>query len=116
VTGELNLDVCGVAESGLVDRMYFMEAELYNSEWSWYGKERKGRRGGGLGFLVKKVLKPRIVRASKNCNLLWLEVATDSRWFLAVVYLIPYDESANEKTLLIQSASAPRTIARAISE
>ena len=79
--------------------MYFMEAELEKSEWAWFGKERKGRRGGGLGFLVKKVLKPRIVRASKNCNLLWIEVATECKWFLAVVYLIPYDAEANEKTL-----------------
>ena len=56
----LNLVLCGVVESWLKNSKELMDAELLNTEWAWYGLDRKRRWGGGLGFLVKKSLKPRV--------------------------------------------------------
>lgn len=96
------LDVCGVVESWLQESSNIMDAELYSTEWCWFGKDRKGRRGGGLGFLARKSLKPRTPGPCGNSNILWLEVDCGGRWFIAVVYLIPNErevENANEQTL-----------------
>src|SRR5690242_3216054 len=77
-----------------------MDAELYNTDWLWFGKDRSGRRGGGLGFLARKTLKPHISGSCKNSNILWLDVDCFGSWFVAVVYLIPNDvENVNEMTL-----------------
>ena len=32
-----------------------MEAELLGSDWIWVGKDRKGRRGGGIGILARVI-------------------------------------------------------------
>ncbi len=71
-----------------------------NTEWSWFGLDRKGRRGGGLGFVVKKALKPRVMKVSKADNILWLEVTSGIKWYVAVVYLLPKNcGDTNELTL-----------------
>jgi hypothetical protein len=95
------LSICGVVESWLVDSAGMMEAEIYGTEWMWLGRGRKGKKGGGLGFLVKKSLKPRLPKASRNSNILWLEVDHEGKWYIAVVYLIPKDSGeVNEETLV----------------
>jgi hypothetical protein len=68
-----------------------MEAELFGTEWAWFGKDRKGRPGGGIGFLVRKCLKPRMYKPSKLGSVLWLEFEHVEKWFVAVVYLVPKD-------------------------
>ena len=73
-------------------------AELKESELQWLRKDRKGRRGGGIGFLVRKDLQAKIAKQSKSEGLLWLEV--QEQFFVVVVYLIPNDRSGvNEDTL-----------------
>jgi len=73
-----------------------MEAELLGSDWVWFGKDRKGRRGGGIGILARKKLNPKLL-ASKNENILWVGVGSV---YIAVVYLPPKDpEGVNVQTL-----------------
>jgi hypothetical protein len=67
----------------------------------WIGKDRKGRRGGGVGFVVRKVLKPRVAMVSNNSNILWLEVEKGEKWYIAVVYLVPKEQgNTNDMTLM----------------
>ena len=68
------------------------EAELFGTEWIWYGVSRKEKKGGGVGFIAKKSLKPRIPKPCTNSSLLWLEIEHDGKWFVAVVYLPPGGE------------------------
>src|SRR6185437_12175307 len=53
-TDGAGLDVCGIVESWLRDSNNMMNLELRNSQWCWYGKDRRRMRGGGLGILAKK--------------------------------------------------------------
>lgn len=91
-------DICGIVETWLKDNGEELIAELKESELQWFGKDRKGRRGGGIGFLVRKELQAKLAKQSKSEGLLWLEV--QGQFFVAVVYLIPNDRSGvNEDTL-----------------
>ena len=40
-------DICGIVETWLKDNGEELIAELKESELQWFGKDRKGRRGGG---------------------------------------------------------------------
>ena len=96
VTRRSQLQVCGVVESWLRRSNEVMEAELLGSDWIWVGKDRKGRRGGGIGILARKKLNPKLL-ASKNENILWVGVGSV---YIAVVYLPPKDpEGVNVQTL-----------------
>lgn len=93
-----NLSVCGVVESWLKNGSAVMAGELLGSEWKWYGKDRKGRVGGGVGVLVKSELSPKLL-SSKNENLLWVELGS-GLVYIAVVYLLPKDrKKVNEAVL-----------------
>ena len=83
--------LCGIVESWLQDSSGVMDAELYGTEWVWFGKDRKGKKGGGIGFLARRSLKPRRYKPSKLGNVLWLEVEHVEKWYVAVVYLVPKD-------------------------
>ena len=91
-------DVCGVVETWIKDGGEELIAELKDSDLMWIGKDRKERRGGGLGFLVRKELQTKVAKQSKSEGLLWLEIQRSL--FVAVVYLVPNDRSRrNEDTL-----------------
>ena len=67
-----------------------MEKILNETEWKWVGKERKGRRGGGVGFLVKKEVRARVAKITRAEGLLWVETEDRrGKIFLALVYLAP---------------------------
>ena len=67
-----------------------MEKILNETEWNWVGKERKGRRGGGVGFLVKKEVRARVAKITRAEGLLWVETEDRrGKIFLALVYLAP---------------------------
>ncbi len=88
IVKESDLSVCGVVETWMKNKCEIMQGELFGTEWEWFGKGRIGRRGGGLGFMVRRELKPRIPKASTE-NILWLEFERGEKWYLAVVYLAP---------------------------
>ena len=73
-------DICGIVETWLKDNGEELIAELKESELQWFGKDRKGRRGGGIGFLVRKDLQAKIAKQSKSEGLLWLEVQDNFLW------------------------------------
>lgn len=98
----LKLVLCGVVESWLKNSRAVMDAELVNTEWTWFGLDRKRRRGGGLGFVVKKSLKPRVMEVCECNNILWLELNSGSSlWYVALVYLIPKDPGGEVNGLTI---------------
>ena len=67
------VDLCAVVESWLKGSEDLVK-DLIVGGWDWFGKDREGRRGGGIGFLVKRELRARIPRGSRSENLLWIEV------------------------------------------
>ena len=59
-----------------------------------------GKRGGGIGLLLNGKFKASILRISKSENLLWIEIGTEVKLFIAVVYLVPKDsEGRNSETM-----------------
>ena len=78
----LKLGLCGVVESWLKNSSEVMDSELLGTEWIWVGKDRKGRRGGGLGCVVKKALKPRVMKVTECNNILWLEVDSGCKCYV----------------------------------
>ena len=63
---------------------------LVRTEW---------RESGGLGFLAKKSLKPRLPKPGKE-NILWLEVEFCGKWYLALIYLVPSALIASKMAIL----------------
>ena len=98
-----DLSVCGVVESWLKDSSSVMDAELYGTEWQWFGCDRQSRRGGGLGYLVRRALKPRTPKPGNEC-ILWLEVEFCEKWYIALIYLIPHTPGANLMAILTELA------------
>ena len=86
------LDVCGVVESWLRDSNDIMNLELRDSQWDWFGKDRKRTRGGGLGLLVKKSLSPKLLYSASD-NVLWVEIGKQEKWVIGIVYMIPGERS-----------------------
>jgi len=94
----IKADICGIAETWIKDGGEELTAELKDSELAWFGRDRKERRGGGVGFLVRKDLQVKVAKQNKSEGLFWVEV--QGRLFVAVVYLIPNDRSGlTEDTL-----------------
>src|SRR5437868_15401974 len=88
----LKVEICGVVETWLKggEGEKKMEKILHETEWTWVGKERKGRRGGGVGFLVKKEVRARVAKTTRAEGLLWVETEDRrGKIFLALVYLAP---------------------------
>ena len=96
---ESKLSVCGVVESWLKGSSNIMDAELFGSDWVWFGKDRMKRKGGGLGFLAKKSLKPRLPKPGKE-SILWLEVEFCGKWYLGLIYLVPSAVIASKMAIL----------------
>ena len=96
---ESKLFVCGVVESWLKGSSNIMDAELFGSDWVWLGKDRMKRKGGGLGFLAKKSLKPRLPKPGKE-SILWLEVEFCGKWYLGLIYLVPSAVIASKMAIL----------------
>ena len=93
----IRADICGVVETWIKDDGQEIREGLKDSEFQWFGKDRKGRRGGGVGFLVRKNIRVRALK-SKSENLLWLVI--QECLYVAVVYLIPQDKAEeNDDTL-----------------
>ena len=95
---ESKLFVCGVVESWLKGSSNIMDAELFGSDWVWL-KDRMKRKGGGLGFLAKKSLKPRLPKPGKE-SILWLEVEFCGKWYLGLIYLVPSALIASKMAIL----------------
>ena len=94
------LDICAVTESRLKDSNTVMEKELVDTNWQWFGRDRIGKRGGGIGFLVSKRLKAKIL-SMRNCeSILWIQIGGESMWCIAVVYLLPKDSEGNNRDIL----------------
>ena len=92
------LDICAVTESWLKDSNSVMGKELMDTNWQWFGRDRIGKRGGGIGFLVNKRLKAKIL---SNCeSTLWIQIGGESMWCIAVVYLLPKDSEGNNRDIL----------------
>src|SRR5687767_10410424 len=72
--------------------------ELQDTAFTWIGKDRKGRRGGGVGFMVKDNLNPKKVSESRTGNELWIYIGRKDIWFIAVVYIPPADN--NDETCI----------------
>ena len=79
----IRADICGVVESWIKDDGQVIREDLKDSEFQWFGKDRKRRRGGGVGFLVRKNVQARVIN-SKSENLMWLVI--QERLYLAVVF------------------------------
>ena len=92
-------DVCGVVETRFKDDGAQLVEELRSSGLQWFGKDRKGRPGGGLGFLVRTEMRAKVWKVSRSENLLWLQM--QGQLFVAVVYIVPNNESTeiNDVTL-----------------
>ena len=60
-------------ESWIKDDGQVIREDLKDSEFQWFGKDRKRRRGGGVGFLVRKNVQARVIN-SKSENLMWLVI------------------------------------------
>jgi len=72
--------------------------ELMDTNWQWFGRDRIGKRGGGIGFLVSKRLKAKIL---SNCeSTLWIQIGGENMWCIAVVYLLPKDSEGNNRDIL----------------
>jgi hypothetical protein len=88
----MKLDICAVVETWFKkgEGKQKMEGALRSLNYEWLGKDREGRRGGGVGFLVKKGLKVRVAKTSRAEGILWVEaVDGEGKFFLAVVYRAP---------------------------
>ena len=88
----VGLDVCGVTESWLQDSAGIMNLELRDSQWHWFGKDRKRARGGGLGILVKESLNPKLLSSASD-NVLWVQIGKQEKWMIGIVYMIPGEKS-----------------------
>jgi hypothetical protein len=93
----LKIDICGVVETWFKDNGRALEEELKNSDFQWFGKDRKHRHCGGIGFLVRKNLQTKVINSSSE-NIMWISVHPNI--YVAVVYLIPIDKTGvNKETL-----------------
>ena len=75
----MKIDVCGIVETwfkgkGEEGEEGEVEDRLRDTEWEWVGKNRKGRKGGGVGFLIRRGMKWRVPKRSKAEGLLWVQV------------------------------------------
>ena len=78
VVSALKLDICGVAETWFGgDGKEKMKEALRETNFMWIGCDRKGRKGGGVGFLVRKEVKIRVPRTSRAEGLMWIEVGDE---------------------------------------
>lgn len=57
-----DLSVCGVVESWLKGSSGIMDAELFGTDWVWFGKERQGRTEQGLNGSNARRLGPSNLR------------------------------------------------------
>ena len=100
MSGNINLTVCGVVESWLREGRYYMDNELSGSDFVWIGKDRPRRRkGGGIGFLVRRECKAKVAKISASESILWIVMdwGAGAKLFCAVVYLVPKDpEDSND--------------------
>ncbi len=69
----IKIDICGVVETWFKDNGRALEEDLKESDFQWFGKDRKHRHCGGIGFLVRKNLQAKIVKSSSE-NLMWITV------------------------------------------
>ena len=76
VVNSMKLDICGVVETWFRGKEGKARRDgiLQNTNFVWVGKDREGRRGGGIGFLVRKGVKLRIPKGGRAEGLLWIEV------------------------------------------
>ena len=79
----IRIDICGVVETWFKDNGRMLEDDLKNSEYQWFGKDRKRRHGGGVGFLVRKNLQAKVINSNSE-NLMWITVQSN----IYVVFLM----------------------------
>lgn len=87
----VKVDICAVVETWFKrgEGKARMQEGL-GDEYVWVGKDRKGRKGGGVGFLLKKGVEGRVAKQSKAEGLMWLEVGDEEgKFFIAVIYMAP---------------------------
>ena len=66
VDERLHLTVCGVVETWLKDEGVTMQEVLRGRKYSWFGKDRVGRRGGGIGVVVASSLTAKVAKPSRS--------------------------------------------------
>src|SRR5690242_20007689 len=67
----IKIDICGIVETWFKDNGSALEEDLKKSDFQWFGKDRKHRHGGGIGFLVRKKLQAKVLKSSGE-NLMWI--------------------------------------------
>ena len=88
----MKLDICAVVESWFKggEGEGRMEERLRGTDWVWMGRDREGRRGGGVGFLARREAEVRVAKTSRSEGLMWVEVEDgEGKFFVAVVYRAP---------------------------
>ena len=93
ISKHTSIQLCAVVETWLKDSDLIMEKQLEDTGFTWIGKDREGRRGGGVGFMVKDNLNPKKVSESRNGNELWISIGRKDLWYIAVVYMPPADKN-----------------------
>jgi len=92
----------GVVETWLKNGDLVMEHALSKTNFVWIGKDRKRRRGGGLGCIVRKECRVKLAKVNKCENILWLKLDVGSKIFCGFVYLPPdtiVNKEGNEEAL-----------------
>ena len=92
ISSQSNIQLCGVVETWLNDSDILMAKQLENTDFEWIGNDRKGTRGGGVGFMVKGNLNPSKVLESKDGNELWISIGLKDKWYVGIVYITPTEK------------------------
>ena len=77
-----------------------MKSSLVDTDLVWSGKDRRRRRGGGVGFLAVRDWKPKVAKVSKSEGLWVVSSYGGTTIYSAIVYLTPKDYDARNQTLL----------------
>lgn len=91
ISKQTNIELCGIVESWLNDSDILLAKQLEDTDFIWIGNDRKGTRGGGVGFMVKDNLNPKKQFESKDGSELWISIGLKHRWYIAIVYISPND-------------------------
>jgi len=103
VSSIAKLDMCVVTETWFREGEgeKIMERTLAESEYGWFGRDRKSQKrwygDGGVGVLVKKGIgECKVAKVSKEHDMLWLEIKRGAfRVFVGAVYMCPEGSSRN---------------------
>ena len=98
ISSRADVDILGICETWFKPDLgkEVMGESLQNSEYEWYGLDRKKQTtkqgDGGVGFLIRKrVGKIEVAKSHLENDILWIKIAFGSSClFLCIVYISPY--------------------------